>query len=99
MNTTSFYIIWVVYLCNYDLQCKLGYQEDKKQHPNEMAGINSQQETELRELWEIYGMEKNFAELITEKCKAGFPEARVRRCLRHLGLKRGVLTEKQVILS
>ena len=99
MNRTSFFIIWEVFQCDFDLQCKLGHQEDKHQHPNEMAGINSQQETELRELWEIYGMEKNFAELITEKCKAGFPEARIRRCLRILGLKGGVLTEKQVTLS
>ena len=65
---------------------------------HEVAGISEAHELELKELFEKLGMERNFVELIAEQHKGGFPEARIRRCLKHLGLKRGVLTQGQARL-
>lgn len=63
-----------------------------------MAGINEAQEKDLRGLYEQFGMEQNYVELISERSQSGLGTARIARCLKTLGLKRGVLTETQVYL-
>lgn len=71
-------------------------QPQEAQNPHELAGISELQEKDLRELFELYGMEQNYVELIAQHERSGLGGARIKRCLKVLNLKRGNLTELQV---
>lgn len=58
--------------------------------------ISSDQERQLRELFEQHGMEKGYLDLIVSHMGAGLSKARVAQQLRSLNLKRGILTQTQV---
>ena len=65
-------------------------------HRQPQAGLNPAQEEQLRELFEKHGMEKGYLDVIVSHFGAGLSKARMGSHLKALGLKRGVLTNKQV---